>query len=123
MSSIQLLLSSASNGTVFKAADCASAATQALGKHSGWLIFGRPADQGAVGALPLLSNTYLAFGPCQFVACSSNLTSTFFPSRHQYSITMVVALTSRVVKAFGPPQAPKTEGALRFGILGAANVA
>lgn len=36
---------------------------------------------------------------------------------------MVVALTSRLVKAFGPPQPSKAEDALKFGILGAANIA
>jgi hypothetical protein len=35
----------------------------------------------------------------------------------------MAALLSRVWSAFSPPQVPKKEGALKFGVLGAASIA
>lgn len=46
------------------------------------------------------------------------------PNHLSHTINMVLAMTSRVWAAFNPPPSPaKKDDALKFGILGAANIA
>lgn len=45
------------------------------------------------------------------------------PSVKEFSVSKMAALVSRIWSAFEPPKPAKSDGALRFGILGAANIA